>query len=222
MITIAIIDDHQILVEALELMLTCNPEFAFLGAATTLATGYELVLRTQPDVLLLDIHLPDGSGYDLVPDVIQISPKTHVVVLTSSTDEVTVLRAVDLGVSGFLPKSAPLSDFYHTIQKVNEGEIVIPPNLLIGLLRRVSRDRTVFSQDDRFWERLTPREYEILACLAAGKSGFAIATELNIAPLTVRTHVRNLMSKLGVHSRLEAVAFGVKHQLLESSMLSSS
>jgi len=216
MITVAIVEDHQILVDAIELMLRMKGEFKFVGSAPNLAVGCEMVRRVTPDILLLDINLPDGNGYELVPRVVDTSPATRVVVLTSYTDEDTLLRAIDIGVSGFLPKSASLTDFFDTLRKVVDGEIVIPPNLLIGLLRRVPRDRAVMHKEDTMWERLTPREYEILVCLAAGKSGSAIAEELNIAPLTVRTHVRNLMSKLGVHSRLEAVAFGVKHGLIDA------
>jgi len=216
MITVAIVEDHQILVDAIELMLRMKGDFKFVGSAPNLAAGYEMIRRTMPDILLLDINLPDGNGYELVPRVIEASLATRVVVLTSYTDEDTLLRAIDIGVSGFLPKSASLSDFFDTLHKVADGEIVMPPNLLIGLLRRVPRDRSVMHKEDTMWERLTPREYEILVCLAAGKSGSTIAEELNIAPLTVRTHVRNLMSKLGVHSRLEAVAFGVKHGLIDA------
>jgi len=216
MITVAIVEDHQILVDAIELMLRMNGEFKFVGSAPNLATGYEMVRHATPDILLLDINLPDGNGYELVPKVVETSPATHVVVLTSYTDEDTILRAIDIGVSGFLPKSASLSDFLDTLHKVVEDEIVMPQNLLIGLLRRVPRSRAVMRREETLWERLTPREYEILMCLAAGKSGSTIAEELNIAPLTVRTHVRNLMSKLGVHSRLEAVAFGVKYGLIDA------
>lgn len=216
MITVAIVEDHQILVDAIELMLRMNGEFKFVGSAPNLAESYEMVRRETPDILLLDINLPDGNGYELVPNVIETSPATHVVVLTSYTDEDTIMRAIDIGVSGFLPKSISLPDFLDALHKVYEGEIVMPPNLLIGLLRRVPRDRAVMHKGGTLWERLTPRESEILVCLAAGKSGSAIAEELNITPLTVRTHVRNLMSKLGVHSRLEAVAFGVKHGLIEA------
>jgi DNA-binding NarL/FixJ family response regulator len=80
-------------------------------------------------------------------------------------------------------------------------------------LKRVPRQQAITNRQDSIWKKLTPREYEILTYLVAGKSGDAIAEALDIAPLTVRTHVRNLMSKLGVHSRLEAVAFGVRHGL---------
>jgi DNA-binding NarL/FixJ family response regulator len=216
MITVAIIEDHQILVDALELMLRHNGEFRFVGAASTLTGGNELIERCKPDILLLDIYLPDGNGYDLVPKIIATSPQTRVIVLTSYTDEETVLRAVEIGVSGFLPKSAPLAEFYHSLRKVAQGEIVMPSGLLIGLSKRAPRGRTKPARSDSIRERLTPREYEILTRLVAGKSGVAIAEELKITPLTVRTHVRNLMSKLGVHSRLEAVVYGVKNGLMDS------
>ena len=216
MITVAIIEDHQILIDALELMLQSNQEFQFVGAACTLKGGYELVRRCRPAILLLDIRLPDGNGYDLVPEVLEVSPETHVVVLTSYTDQETVMRAVDLGISGFLPKSSSLSEFFTCIRKAAQGEIVMPPALLVGLLKRVPRDRSVINQKDGVWNHLTSREIEVLIRLASGKSGEDIADELSIAPLTVRTHVRNLLSKLGVHSRLEAVAFGVKHGLIDA------
>ena len=94
--------------------------------------------------------------------------------------------------------------------------MVIPPGLLVGLLKRVPREKSVVYKDDEVWERLTSREKEILFHLSRGKSGNMIADELNIAPLTVRTHVRNLMSKLGVHSRLEAVTVGMRYGLIEA------
>ncbi len=216
MIRVAIIEDHQILVDAIELMFRLDGEFSLVGSAPTMSAGYEMIHRVAPDVLLLDINLPDGNGYDLIPKIFESSPKTHVIILTSYTDEETIIRAIDVGVSGFLPKNTSLADFFETIRKANEGEVVMPPKLLIGLLKRVSRDRGVMSKNDALWERLTPREQEILSHLAEGKSGNIIAEELNIAPLTVRTHVRNLMSKLGVHSRLEAVAFGVRNGLINT------
>jgi DNA-binding NarL/FixJ family response regulator len=94
--------------------------------------------------------------------------------------------------------------------------MVVPASLLISLLKRQSRDKLAGSFDLQGWEPLTPRELEILKSLAKGKSGTAIASELHIAPLTVRTHVRNLLNKLGAHSRLEAVSFGLKYGLIDS------
>ena len=214
MITISMVEDHQILVDSLSLMLRYEPDIEFLGSADSIETGRSLIKDTTPDVLLLDVGLPDGSGLDLIPDVKQISPDTNIVVLTSLKDETTLMRVVDSGISGFVSKDSQLSDLLITIRKAAEGEIVMPTSLLVGLLMRMPRDKAAAYQDDRGWERLTTREQEVLERLAAGKSGDEIAEELHIAPLTVRTHIRNLMAKMGVHSRLEAVTFGMKNGLI--------
>ncbi|MFL7890420.1 MAG: LuxR C-terminal-related transcriptional regulator [Anaerolineales bacterium] len=214
MITISMVEDHQILVDSLSLMLRYEPDIEFLGSADSIETGRSLIEETTPDVLLLDVGLPDGSGLDLIPDVKQISPDTNIVVLTSLKDETTLMRVVDSGISGFVSKDSQLSDLLITIRKAAEGEIVMPTSLLVGLLMRMPRDKAASYQDDKGWERLTTREQEVLERLAAGKSGDEIAEELHIAPLTVRTHIRNLMAKMGVHSRLEAVTFGMKNGLI--------
>jgi DNA-binding NarL/FixJ family response regulator len=144
------------------------------------------------------------------------TPETKIIVLSCLTDENTLIRAIDSGVTGFISKGSPLSKLMSTIRKVAQGEIVLPSSLLFGLLRRYPRDKAVVSMEEQLWERLTPREQEVLSHLAHGKSGEDIANTLHIAPLTVRTHVRNLMSKLGAHTRLEAVAFGLKNGLIEA------
>lgn len=215
MITVAMIEDHQILVDSLGLMLRYESDIEFLGAASSLANGSRLVQDTTPDVLLLDVGLPDGNGLDLIPEINQISPQTNIVVLTSLSDETTLMRVVDSGISGFVSKNSQLSELLDTIHKAAEGEIVMPTSLLVGLLQRLPRDKAATYKEEKGWERLTVREQEILELLASGKSGDEIAEELHIAPLTVRTHIRNMMSKMGVHSRLEAVAFGMKNGLIE-------
>lgn len=215
MITVAMIEDHTILVDSLSLMLRYEEDIEFLGSAGTIAKGREMLESKKPDVLLLDVGLPDGSGLDLIPDAKQISPDTNIVVLTSLSDETTLMRVVDSGISGFVSKESQLSDLLVTIHKAADGEIVMPTSLLVGLLMRMPRDKAAAYQDEKGWERLTAREQEVLELLANGKTGEDIAKELHIAPLTVRTHIRNLMSKMGVHSRLEAVTFGMKHGLIE-------
>ena len=215
MITVAMIEDHQLLVDTLGLMLRYEDDIQFLGAAASLADGIDLVQNCTPEVLLLDVGLPDGNGLDLIPEIVETSPKTNIVVLTSLSDEATLMRVVDSGISGFVSKNSQLSDLLATIRKAAEGEIVIPTSLLMGLLMRMPRDKAAAYREEKGWERLTIREQEILGMLAMGKSGNEIADELHIAPLTVRTHIRNLMSKMGVHSRLEAVAFGLKNGIIE-------
>jgi DNA-binding NarL/FixJ family response regulator len=215
MISVAIIEDHQILVDSLGLMLRYEPDMEFLGAASSLKDGEVLVGNSNPDVLLLDIGLPDGNGLDLIPEINTTSPDTHIVVLTSLSDEATLMRVIDSGISGFVSKNSQLSELLETIRKAADGEIVMPTSLLMGLLMRLPRDKAAAYQDEKGWQRLTVREQEILEMLAKGKSGNEIAEELHIAPLTVRTHIRNMMSKMGVHSRLEAVAFGLKNGIID-------
>ena len=215
MITLAMIEDHQLLVDSLGLMLRYEDDIQFMGSAASLSDGIDLVRTCTPEVLLLDVGLPDGNGLDLIPEIVETSPKTNIVVLTSLSDEATLMRVVDSGISGFVSKNSQLSDLLATIRKAAEGEIVIPTSLLMGLLMRMPRDKAAAFREEKGWERLTLREQEILGMLAMGKSGNEIADELHIAPLTVRTHIRNLMSKMGVHSRLEAVAFGLKNGIIE-------
>jgi DNA-binding NarL/FixJ family response regulator len=215
MISIVMIEDHHILVDSLSLMLRYEPDMEFLGSADSLEKGRRLLKETVPDVLLLDVGLPDGSGLDLIPEVNQISPETNIIVLTSLTDESTLMRVVDSGISGFVSKDSQLSELLLTIRKAADGEIVMPTSLLVGLLMRMPRDRGAAYQDDKGWERLTVREQEVLELLASGKTGEEIAESLHIAPLTVRTHIRNLMAKMGVHSRLEAVTFGIKNGIID-------
>ena len=215
MITVAMIEDHQLLVDSLGLMLRYEDDFQFLGAASSLSDGIDLVQTCTPEVLLLDVGLPDGNGLDLIPEIVETSPQTNIIVLTSLSDEATLMRVVDSGISGFVSKNSQLSDLLATIRKAAEGEIVIPTSLLMGLLMRMPRDKAAAFREEKGWERLTLREQEILGMLAMGTTGNEIADELHIAPLTVRTHIRNLMSKMGVHSRLEAVAFGLKNGIIE-------
>jgi DNA-binding NarL/FixJ family response regulator len=216
MISIAIVEDHLVLVEALELLLSSEGDISIAGSADNFSDGQEMLQRIKPDVLLLDVGLPDGNGLDLIPIVQAKTPETKIIVLSCLTDENTLIRAIDGGVTGFISKGSSLSKLLSTIRKVAKGEIVLPSSLLFGLLKRYPRDKAVISVEEQLWERLTPREQEVLAHLAHGKSGEDIASTLHIAPLTVRTHVRNLMSKLGAHSRLEAVAFGLKYGLIEA------
>ena len=110
MITVAMIEDHQLLVDSLGLMLRYEDDFQFLGAASSLSDGIDLVQTCTPEVLLLDVGLPDGNGLDLIPEIVEISPKTNIVVLTSLTDEATLMRVVDSGISGFVSKNSQLSE----------------------------------------------------------------------------------------------------------------
>ena len=212
-ITIAVVDDHQVLTDALVLALGAEADFQIVGVAGTCAAARGLLTEICPDVLLLDISLPDGDGLQLVPEFKRSCPKTSILVLTSHFDEKTLLRVIETGVGGFVSKSRPLSEVITAVRQAAEGEIVMPASLLLALATRTSRSRAEYLAQNGH-EPLTPREREILIRLAQGKTGSEIADEFHIAPLTVRTHIRNLIDKLGVHSRLEAVTHALRQGLI--------
>ncbi len=211
--SIMIVDDHQLLTDALTIILGSQPDLQVIGVAGACAAAREQLTHACPDVLLLDIILPDGDGLELVPEVNQMCPDTHILVLTTLADEKTLMRAMETGVNGFVPKNRPLSGVFTAIRQAAEGEIVMPPSLLQGLLAQTAHlhARPVTPTRDP----LTPREREILTHLARGKSGQDIAAALNITSMTVRTHIRNLLEKFGVHSRLEAVVYALSRGLIE-------
>jgi two-component system nitrate/nitrite response regulator NarL len=214
-ITIAIIDDHQVLVETLKLVIQQEEDMQVIGVAGSCAGCLELVQRVTLSVLILDVSLPDGDGLSLVSKINKLSPETNILVLTSLSDEDTLMRAIDLGVSGFVGKNQHLSELLGAIRLASQGEIAISASLLLGLLGRKQRPRRQTPEVQKY-ETLTPRENEILSCLAQGRSAGEIAEMLNISPLTVRTHIRNLIEKLGVHSRLEAVTYAMQKGLIDS------
>jgi two-component system response regulator DevR len=216
-VTVQIVDDHQVLVEALRRVVENEADLQVVGEAGTCADCLSLIQQVHPAVLLLDVNLPDGDGLSLVPKINQLSPQTAILVLTTFSDEATLLRAIDLGVSGFVSKNRHLSEVLAAIRQVASGEIAIPASLLLGLLGRKPKQRgRELDLALSGGEPLTTREREILRLLAEGKSGPEIAEHLSISPLTVRTHIRNLMDKLGVHSRLEAVTYALRQGLIDS------
>lgn len=217
MLKIAVIDNHQVLIESFEHIFKDEEDIELAWSTTRLDGFHHLFRQFKPDILLLGVHLPDGNGLDIIPQIRKCSPRTKIVVLTDLTDDDTILRAIENDVSGLITKSCTLQELLDTLRNVGKGEVSIPSEILIALLKRstMARDAGDIYRNNHLWERLTPREQEILSHLARGKSGDRIATELEIAPLTVRTHIRNLMAKLGVHSRLEAVSYALSNGFID-------
>lgn len=213
-ISIFLVDDHRLLTDALTVIIQSERDLKVVGAADTCAAACESLSRTCPDVLLLDVALPDGDGLSLIPEFNRLCPGIHILVLTSFSDEKTLMRAIETGVNGFVSKERPLSEVITAIRRAAEGEIVMPTSLLLGVLVRMRRIRTPPAAQPRV-ESLTPRQQEILTCLAQGMTGAQIATALNISLLTVRTHITNLLEKLGAHSRLEAVSYALRYGLID-------
>lgn len=173
------------------------------------STGKEAIERawaTEPDVVLLDMGLPDQGGLQVGMAILERLPDTKVIALTALQDPRFAQEAIKVGFTGYITKDADITQFVSTLRSVLAGNAVIPHRLA------TSRART---EHDAAIDQLTSRELEVLALLARGFTSAKIAAELGIAWNTVRTHIQSILTKLQIHSRLEAAAFAVRHGLVD-------
>ncbi len=202
-------DDHTVFVDA---MSTALARYGFtIGAvAFSVEQAVTVVGRVRPRVCLIDRHFTDGDGLDAVAPLLRVSPTTKVVVLSADRDPAAIERALGVGASGYLHKSRSLSALIAAVERILDGEIVTDlaiPAARSGSTRRVGAWRLA--------EHLTAREWDCLGLLVDGLDTAAMAARLGVSRTTVRTHVQTLLTKLGVHSRLEAASFAVRHRLLD-------
>jgi len=180
-----------------------------VGSVTTADEAIPAVRRSHPHLVIMDIGLPDRSGLDVGSEIVQGWPDVKVLALTGVDDPRAVREALDLGFQGYLVKDVPVERFVRTVEAVMAGQIVVPGRLLPSAAAR-TRDEEAVSL---LVQQLTQREIEILRLLVEGAEGGTIASALRISPNTVRSHVQSILSKLQVHSRLEAAAFAVRHRI---------
>jgi two-component system, NarL family, nitrate/nitrite response regulator NarL len=204
-------DDHPVFIDALGTVLGRHG-FVVDAIVNRTSQIIETVSRHRPDGCLIDRNFGDGDGLDLIGPVLAASPSTKVVMLTADQDEATARRAVASGASGYLCKTAGIATLLSTIQNVLAGRTTVRL-----ATRPVSRVAPKDAEAHRLAGYLTNREWECLALLVDGRSSAAIAALLGVSITTVRTHVQSVLTKLGVHSRLEAASFAVRHSLVARS-----
>jgi DNA-binding NarL/FixJ family response regulator len=212
-IRVLLVDDHQLLTGALSRMLAGEPDIQVVGVAATVAEA-KAIARERLDVVLMDYRLPDGTGAEATRAIKARWPAARVVMLTALNDDETVLESIQAGADGYLTKDRAVEDVVNAVRAAHAGETLLPRSVIVGIAQRVAaaRDR---GSERRQIEPLTPRELEVLKALTEGLSTPEICDRLFIAPNTLRTHVQNIMGKLRVHSKLEAVAFALRHRLVE-------
>jgi len=172
----------------------------------------DLCAELLPDVVLMDVDLKAAmSGIDATRAIKENSPATKVIIMTAHDDDRLLVDAVEAGASGFLSKDDAAQELMAAVKAAADGEVLIDPGTLARLLPQVAREREIQRDALILLDDLTEREREILSLLAQGMRNDDIATQLYISPQTVQTHVRNILGKLRVHSKLEAVAFAVRH-----------
>ena len=205
---VLVVDDHKLFAEAIQLALEKHGMEVVI--ATSPDEGLEAAAREAPDVVLLDIGLPGRSGLELGREILEQQPNAKIVVVTSFEDQRALQEAVRLGFHGFLTKDTKLPQLVRAIQDVAEGQLVVPHRLAIRRRNGDSEEVALMAS------QLTRREREVLSLLVSGSNSTEIARALVVSPNTVRTHVQSVLAKLQVHSRLEAVAFATRHQLLSN------
>jgi DNA-binding NarL/FixJ family response regulator len=205
-ISVVIVDHHLLVAESMAIALAASPGISVPSVAGTAAEGLRETARLQPDVLLLDQRLPDGLGTDLIPDFLTASPATKVVMVTGETSDSVLFTAIERGCTGFVRKGARVAELVSTIQGVARSENMIHSDDLRLLMLRLRRPR-------RLGDDLTNRESDTLQLLVDGASTEGIASELVVAVATARNHVQAVLTKLGAHSRLEAVTIALREEI---------
>ena len=213
MLRVLLVDDHLAFRQPLAFLLGREPDLAVVGQAGSLAEARPLLAAA--DVALVDLGLPDGDGADLIRELRAANPGARAVVLTASSDGTDAGRAVEAGAAGVLHKARPVAEIVAALRRLGAGEALLAPAAAVALLRQAGERRARDRAAEAAIGRLTPRELEVLAALADGLSDKEIADRLQVRLETVRTHMVNLLAKLGVDTRLQALVVGLRHGLVE-------
>jgi DNA-binding NarL/FixJ family response regulator len=210
-VRVLVVDDHRTFADALATALELERGIRVVGKATDAERAVRLAEEEHPDVILMDVRMPGTDGINATRTVKEAAPETRVLMLSAHEDENLVARSLDAGAEGFLSKGSAVKEVVAAVRAASRGENLLPPEevrrLLANLRRRRDQDATGQARVDR----LTPRETQILQRMADGLSPEAIAEEMGISRHTLRTHVQNILFKLKVHSKLEALAEAIRY-----------
>jgi two-component system response regulator NreC len=210
-IRVLVCDDHTLFVEGLKAMFRNEPSLEIIGEARDGRQAVDLVRQLKPDVLLMDVSMPDMNGFDATLRVHQFDPNVKVLILTMHDEEELVARCLEAGAAGYIIKDAPAAQLFYAIETVQRGERYLSPVVLKkvigGYVRNTNRPQTSY-------DRLTVREREILKLLAEGHTIKEIAVQLNLSVKTVDVHKHNLMKKIDVHDKAELVKYAIQKKLI--------
>ena len=206
-IRVLLADDHAVLREGLRSFLELQDGIEIVGDAADGAEAVELAERLRPAVVLMDLVMPKLDGVEAMRELRERVPETRVIILTSYIDDERLLPAIRAGAAGYLLKNAEPQELARAIRAADAGEALIDPTVAARLVERLADERGGDS-----YESLTAREREVLDLIARGFSNKRIALELGIAEKTVKTHVGNVLGKLGVADRTQAAVYATRHR----------
>jgi DNA-binding NarL/FixJ family response regulator len=208
-----VVDDHEVVREGLVALLSRREEFQVVAEAGTVVEALGAARRFEPDLVIMDVRLPDGSGIEACREIRAELPAIRVVMLTSYPDEEAVLSAILAGASGYLLKQIRGRDLVTALEAVGRGDSLLDPAVTERVLERVRRIANGDEKDEL--SELTAQERKILRLVAEGKTNKEIATEVFLSDKTVKNYVSSILSKLNLQRRAQAAAFVAKHRLGE-------
>ena len=206
-----LVDDHEVVRQGLAALLARRPAFQVVAEAGTVAEAMASARKFKPDLVIMDVRLPDGTGIEACRDIRSEMPETRVVMLTSYPDEEAVLAAILAGASGYLLKQIRGRDLVAALESVGRGDSLLDPAVTERVLERVRRVAAGEGHDEL--AELTPQERKILMLVAEGKTNREIAAEVFLSDKTVKNYVSSILSKLNLQRRAQAAAFVAKHRL---------
>jgi DNA-binding NarL/FixJ family response regulator len=201
-IRVLCVDDHPVVRDGIAAIINLQPDMMLAGAAATGGEALERFVELRPDVALVDLRLPDMSGFELIKRIKDKSPNARVIVLSSHEGDVDIQRALEAGAQGYVVKGIVREELLQTIRSVHAGKRRLPAAVAQKLAEHMAD------------EPISPRELEVLSLMATGKRNKEIAGELSIAEDTVKMHVRNILSKLQVSDRTEAVTIALRRGII--------
>lgn len=210
-ITVLVVDDERTFGEALQLALRHEKDLVVVDVATDGESAVQAVTAHHPDVVLMDVSMPGMSGIEVTRRVKEIDPEAQVLILSGHEDPLLLARAVQAGAVGLLRKTEAVVDVASSVRRAYRGEPIHDEDEVETALRRLRHRREADADARKRLERLTPRERQILEQMATGAAPAEIARVLGMSPHTLRTHSQNILMKLGVHSKMEALVLAIRH-----------
>ena len=214
MINLLIVDDHTIFREGLRALLELEPDFTVVGEASQGEESLTVVAEEAPDVILLDLHLPDGSGSDFCRKLKRASPEAKVLILSAYDDDQEVAAALIAGASGYVLKTVNGERLAENIRSVYRGEVLLSPSIAAKVVQQLSRLQEETGRREEALHALTPREREVFFLASRGLKNTEIAARLYLSEKTIKTHLRNIYNKLDLGSKADLRLFAVKMGLM--------
>ncbi len=215
-IRVLLVDDHTLFREGLRRLVNEQPDMEIIGEAANGHQAVDRAVELQPDVILMDIAMPDMTGLDAAEIIKKQLPQVRVLLLTVHDDREYLFRGLEVGASGYVLKEAEAQALVMAIQAVHRGEIYLYPSVTRWLVQDyLQRGHSGHPEEQQRLDELTERQQTVLQLLAEGHTNQEIADKLVLSPYTIQTHIQNIMQKLNLHSRADLIKYAIRHGLTD-------